>query len=183
MLPGMPKPILIVIILVALGIGGFVGYQAYQKNAGGAAASAGVAPGPQAGDPVLEGVTPEDVMGAVAGQRKQADQEAMAANFVGKWIAPGGWQGPVQVITDESGGKGYRMQYTMKGLLTNEFWVVAVVPDGRQYFHGFEPEARNFITYGGKIDKVEVIPPNSYKPVPDYRIVVKDAYVISINGR
>ncbi len=181
----MPKFLLIVIVLAALGVGGFLGYQAYVKNAGsGPAAVSSGPPGPKPGDPVLTSeYTPDAVMRAVAGHRKKEEQDAEAAQYVGQWLPPEGWTGPVQIITDESGGKAYRMQFTAQGLLTNEFWVVAVVPDGRQFYNGFEPAERNTMTFGGRIDKVEVIPPNTYKPVPDYRIVVKDAWVMSIVGR
>ena len=186
MLCAMPKFLIIVIVLGALAVGGYIGYETYQKKAGGSSAPAAsnLPPGPQPGDPVLDAdFSPSVVMGMVAQHRKKEDQEAEAATLVGKWLPTTGWNGPVQVITDESGGKAYRMQFTASGLLTNEFWVVAVVPDGRQFYKGYQPEVRNFITFGGRIDKVEVIPASTYKPVPDYRIVVKDAYVISITGK
>jgi hypothetical protein len=179
----MSKFLILVVVLAAVGVAGYLGYEAYTKNAGGASpAATSDAPGPQPGDPVTD-ASPDAVMGAVAAHRKKEDQDAQAAKFIGHWLPATGWTGPVQVITDESGGKAYRMQYTMTGLLTNEFWVVAVVPEGRQFYNGFEPEKRNWITFGGCIDKVDIIPASQYKPVPDYRIVVKDAYVVSIQGR
>ncbi len=180
----MNKGILIVIILAALGIGGYLVYQSSLKGAA-TAAAAPATRGPQPGDPILDAdASPNAVMGAVAAIRKKEDQDAEAANWVGQWLPATGWNGPVEAISDEKGGKVYRMRFSASGLLTNEFWVIAVVPEGSQYYKGFEPAKRDFITVGGRIDKVEVIPPSGgYKPLPDYRIVLKDAYVMSITGK
>ncbi|MFN0010419.1 MAG: hypothetical protein ACKVS8_02115 [Phycisphaerales bacterium] len=178
----MNKGILLV-ILAAAGIGGYLAYQSsVQKKSASAGAAATKGPGP--GDPVLsEEETPASVMVSVARLRRQADQDAQAAQWVGHWLPESGWMGPVEAITNTSGGKSFRIPFTTTGLLTNAMWVVAEVPEGWQYSNGFEAETRNFITFGGRIDKVEVIPASTYKPVPDYRIVVKDAYVMSISGR
>lgn len=173
---------ILVVVLAAAGIGGYLAYRPYLKKPAGAAPPATKGPGPN--DPVLsEEITPSGVMVSVARLRKKADQEAQAAEWEGQWLPASGWTGAVDAISNTSDGTAIRITYTTNGLLGNAMWVDAVVPEGWQYSNGAEPEVRNFITFGGRIDKVEVIPASSYMPVPDYRIVVKDAYIMGINGK
>ncbi len=181
MLSAMNKGTL-VMLLAAAGIGGYFAYHAYFPKSASSLPAATKGPGP--GDPVLSDEhTPESIMLSVARLRKPGDQEAQAAEWVGQWLPAAGWRGPVESMAKVSGGKAFRMPFTSNGLLTKTMMVVCVVPAGWQYYKGFEPETGNFITVGGRIDKVEVIPASNYKPVPDYHIVLRDAYVMDISGR
>lgn len=175
----MSKILLPVLILIAIGVFGTVGFLAFQKN------KDKVKSNPPPAAPVLAAVPPPDarfleagttaegVMFSVSSLRKKADQEVAATQFVGLWVPEPGWESEVVDVTEEAGGTAIRMYTTTGSGLHSGFHIVAVVqeePDNLGFGNG------DRATVQGRIDKVEVLD-GSVTPMP--RILLKPARVLS----
>lgn len=168
---------LILIVVLALGAGGYFLWDAQQSKQatrpGGVAVSPGV---PPAGATILPAEsTPEAEVSAVLSVRGADARRAAADQYVGQWLPAGGWRGTVERVTQEGEQTALRIRYNASAMVGGEFWVVVVVDQNRQ-----DVKPANMIDFRGRIDEFEA---NFAGPVPNIRIVVRDADVLHVHGR
>lgn len=163
------KVVVGVVVVAAVGVG--VGWQ--YLGSGSPQAAPVAAPMP---DECLETEwEPIAVLSAVTGKRGAEAQAALAA-LVGWWTPMSGWEGEVETISNEEGGKAIRMFYHTAGIVGGGFWVIAVVP-------GDLPEKvhrRDVVRYQGRIRTIDAKPVG---PSPNLRIVLDDTRILGIRGR
>ncbi|CAG0950427.1 hypothetical protein PHYC_00170 [Phycisphaerales bacterium] len=176
----MNKIIIPILVLIAVGVFGTVGYMAFRKNKGQLLKPSEprlpveVTPPPDAHFLDAE-ASPSGIMFEVASMRKKIDQDQIAAGYVGMWVPETGWESEVVDITEERGGTAVRM-YTTTGGIVGGFYIVAVV-QGEPDSLGFKKGDR--ATVQGRIDKIEVLPAAA---TPMYRIVLNPARVLSFQN-
>ena len=184
----MGKGPIVFILLLILGIGGYLALDMISaKKAGsvpgGSSSQESVGPGPN--DKVLvAGSTADVVMSAVTGFKKFEDQRAEAKSWTGQWLPTEGWQGTVEKISAPTMGSGKIMRFTVTtGVgMAQSFIINAHLDDGQEYYKGTEISPRTMVTFGGKLEEIVIMEPNSYNPLPQYALNIKKAYVMQVNG-
>lgn len=172
----MQRVLILVVALIALGAIGAAVYFGIQKRAAPEAGrSPAVAPVaaatlPPANAEFLDPETTADgVMLAVSSMRKEPDQKAAEAGFVGLWVPAEGWEAEIVDVTEERSGTALRM-YVTTGGITGGYYIVAVVAGELDDIRKGDRAAVQ-----GRIDKVEVLPGGA---IPIHRIVLNPAKVV-----
>jgi hypothetical protein len=160
--------LLIVFAIIAAVIVGAVIYQKKQHEHQ-AVVALPASSGPPAGAQfLLPKHTALFIMSSVSGA-KDRDRDAVAADFIGKWVPEPGWTGEIKEVKVENDGQtSLRMWMTTPStFMGGGFWVVAVIP-------GPDPDitTKDNVWVQGVVDNIQVL--NDGSPIPMCRIVLKE---------
>lgn len=143
----------------------------------GGAPAVGTLPAPPPGAKFLDpGITPESVLAEVMSVRGVDNQREIADGFKDKWIPSPGWEGTIEKLANERGKTFmwfHRPAPTLIG--GGSFLVAAELPVNDR-----DVQMRQVVTFTGRIDDVQVIMAG---PIPEFRIIVRDARVLTVDGK
>ncbi len=158
----MNKVIVPIVIFVAI-IAGGVGASIWKKGQ-----AASNAPYPPKGAEFLEPSTTPEALMAIGATRRKNKPDPLT-EYQGFWIGEPGWEGTVEIVADEAGGQTLRWQQPGGG-----FWVVAVLK---------EPDSRvkvgSVVHVMGMFEDANTVV-SDYSPVPQHRVILKNAKIVSI---
>jgi len=171
------KPQVVVVLVVIIGIGAAIGVSHFKKTQQKSAQqAAAVAAGPPAGAAMLHRDQDEQavMMTGVRNVHKPGESAPGVSGFANYWIAEPGWEGVVEQITDENEGVALRWQKSSSGVLGGNCGVIVVLAQK-------DPRVSvgSRVWVQGRIDNADAIM-NETLPTPVYRVIVKDARVLSV---
>jgi hypothetical protein len=165
-----------VVALVAASAGGCDQVKSAMNAANGASSGPAAAPPPPPG-PVFVPieVTPPDIIAGIVPIRRDEARQAAMDRYKDIWIAEPGWTGGVEKLHEEGGKTFLWMLQPASTIVGWSFWVVAVLPvNDRGVRQG------DHVTFVGRLDGVQLF---SAGPIEGYRIPVRDAWVLTVNGK
>jgi hypothetical protein len=171
------KPQVALIAVVFVGLVGAIAFSHFKKEQQKSSQqAAAVAAGPPAGAAFLEREQDEQavMMTGVRNTRKPGESAPAVSPLANYWIAEPGWEGVVEQMTDEKEGPALRWQKSSTGVLGGNYWVIVVLAQK-------DPRVSvgSRVWVQGRIENAETIM-NDNMPTPIYRVIVKDARVLSV---
>lgn len=174
------KPQVMVIVLFIVGIGAAIAVSHVKKTQQKSAQQAAtVAAGPPAGAMFLQREQDEMAVMATGLRNTHSPSEPAPAvtPYVNYWIAEPGWEGVVEQMTDESDGVALRWQKSSTSVIGGSYWVIMVLPQK-------DPRVSvgTRVWVQGRIDNADCLMSGG-SPTPVYRVIVRDARVLSVQSQ
>lgn len=171
------KPQVIVILATFVAVGAAIGISHVKTTQQQAAQQAAVgAAGPPAGAAFLKREIDELAVMHTGISNRHAPNETApgVSEFANYWIAEPGWEGVVEQMTDEENGVALRWQKTHTSIIGGAYWVIVVLPQKDE-----RVKVGTRVWVQGRIDNADCIMSGA-SPTPVYRVIVKDARVLSV---
>jgi len=118
--------------------------------------------------------TPEGVMATVWANKRLEDQKAAGATFCNSWISDPGCTGTIEKVHEGGGKTTLWLRYPASIIRGGSFLIAVSLKVNDRH-----SVVSNLITFSGRIDELRVLAGQ----VPEYQIIVRDARVLTVNGK
>jgi hypothetical protein len=91
------------------------------------------------------------------------------------WIPEPGWLGTVEKMEQKDFSTNVWFSYPASPIVGGNFWVAVEFPGNTR-----EVRTTNNLTFTGRIEKIDIVQPTG---APEVRIVVRNAKILTVNGK